>query len=446
MALSILFIDDNESQRDILTGFIKKVGYQVTNCDNGEKGIELVKRNCFSLVITDYKMPGMNGLEVLQEVKRINPEIEVILITAFGTIEDSVSAMKQGAWDYLTKPIDLEELKIKLKKLDNYKQLKTENEILHEQMEERSPNISLVYKSNKMAEVMNLIARVSNSNASVLITGESGTGKEVIAKSIHAGSMRSSQSFIPVNCAAIPETLFESEFFGHEKGAFTGSIKRRHGHFEVSNNGTLFLDEVADIPFNFQVKLLRAIQEKEFQRLGSSQFIKVDVRIISATNQNLEELVKNNQFRADLYFRLNVILIVIPPLRERKEDIPMLVKHFINKYSIQNKRQVESISKEAMDCLMKYNFPGNVRELENIIERSVILSRTNIISCNDISIKAEAESRLSSSPLLEDQVECLEKHLISKMLKETSGNKTAAAKLLGISERVIRYKIIKYKL
>ena len=256
--------------------------------------------------------------------------------------------------------------------------------------------------------------------------------------------MRSSNAFIPVNCAAIPETLFEAEFFGHEKGAFTGSIKRRLGHFEVSDKGTLFLDEVADIPVNFQVKLLRAIQEKEFQRLGSSQFINVDVRIISATNRNIEQLVKEEKFRADLFFRLNVIPIEIPPLRKRKEDIPMLVNHFITKFSKQNNITINNVSKEAMDCLMKYNYPGNVRELENIIERAVILSRGEIITCNDVAIKNEQDIGFSDSPLLDDQVEQLEKRLISATLKETNGNKTAAAKKLGISERVIRYKISKY--
>jgi len=444
--LSVLLIDDNESQREVLTGFIKKSGFHVLSAENGEKGLAIVQNNFIDLVITDFKMPGMNGLEVLRETKKINPEIEVMLITAFGTIEDSVAAMKANAWDYLTKPIDLDELKIKLNKLADYKRLKKENEILNSQITENSPKTELVYQSEKMNAVMNLVARVSNSNASVLITGESGTGKELIAKTIHNSSMRADKPFIPVNCAAIPETLFEAEFFGHEKGAFTGSIKKRYGHFEVSDQGTLFLDEVADIPPNFQVKLLRALQEKEFQRLGSSQFIQVDVRIISATNRNIEEMVKNEEFRSDLFFRLNVIPIHIPPLRERKEDIPLLARHFIDKYNRMDKRAIENISDKAMDCLMKYNYPGNVRELENIIERAVILSRDNVISCNDISIKTETENCFTDSPYLDDQVEYLEKKLILDTLRETGGNKTAAAKKLGISERVIRYKINKYNL
>jgi len=444
--LSILLIDDNESQLEVLAGFIKKIGFEVSTSFCGEKGLEYIKKNYVDLVITDFKMPGMDGLQVLEEVKAINPDIEVMLITAFGTIEDSVDAMKKGAWDYLTKPIDLEELKIKLFKMTNYKRLQKENAVLHARIDERSPKTKLVYKSKAMDEVMNLVSRVCDSNVSVLITGESGTGKELIAKTIHYSSLRVDKPFIPVNCAAIPETLFESEFFGHEKGAFTGSIKRRFGHFEVSDKGTLFLDEVADIPHNFQVKLLRALQEKEFQRLGSSQFIKVDVRIISATNRNIEEMVKTEQFRSDLFFRLNVIPIVIPPLRDRKEDIPLLVDFFMKKYSNLNNRPMESISTQAMDSLMKYSFPGNVRELENLIERAIILSRNPQIQQEDIAIRNDLSSNFSDSPFLEDQVGELERKMISKTLKETGGNKTAAAKILGISERVMRYKVKKYNI
>ncbi|MFP4547461.1 MAG: sigma-54-dependent transcriptional regulator [Fidelibacterota bacterium] len=444
--LSVLLIDDNQSQLEVLAGFIKKLGFHVKTAESGEKGLEIAAQEFINLVITDYKMPGMNGLQVLNALKKINPEIEVMLITAFGTIEDSVAAMKAGAWDYLTKPIDLEELKIKLGKLIDYKRLMRENEVLQAQLNENKPVTKLVYKSKAMDEVMNLVARVSNSTASVLINGDSGTGKELIAKTIHNSSMRANNPFVPVNCAAIPEGLFESEFFGHEKGAFTGSVKKRHGHFEMSDKGTLFLDEVADIPLNFQVKLLRAIQEKEFQRLGSSQFIQVDTRIIAATNRNIDEMVKTGQFRSDLYFRLNVIPITLPSLSERKEDIPMLADHFIQKYNRQNKRKIEGITPEALDCLMKYSFPGNVRELENIIERAVILARGNRISCADISIKSESDSCYSDSPYLDHQVEYLEKNLINSTLQETGGNKTAAAKKLGISERVIRYKIKKYNL
>lgn len=444
MPLSILLIDDNESQLKVLSGFISKIGFTVATAMSGEDGIDYLKGHYIDLVITDFKMPGMDGLQVLAEVKTINPDIEVMLVTAFGTIEDSVAAMKKGAWDYLTKPIDLEELRIKLLKLSNYKQLQRENEILQTRIEERDPVTKLVYKSNAMDSVMNLVSRVCDSNASVLITGESGTGKELIAKTIHHSSLRADAPFIPVNCAAIPETLFESEIFGHEKGAFTGSVKRRLGHFEISDKGTLFLDEVADIPQNFQVKLLRAIQEKEFQRLGSSQFIKVDTRIISATNKNIEKLVKSEAFRSDLFFRLNVIPIEIPPLRDRKEDIPFLTDYFIKKYSQANKRPVNSVSAQAMDALMKYNFPGNVRELENLIERAVILTRSTQIQMEDISIQTELNSYISDSPLLEDRVQSLERQMITKTLKDCSGNKTAAAKILGISERVMRYKVKKY--
>ena len=444
--ISILLIDDNDSQREVLSGFIKKNGYRVITCENGEAGLKEIEKNYFDLVITDYRMPGINGLEVLKSVKDINPEIAVMIITAYGTIEDSVEAMKNGAWDYLCKPIDLDELQIKLKKLDKYNKLVQENQNLRDRLSEENLESAIVYQSSEMEEVMNLIARVSDSSASVLIMGESGTGKELVAKSIHKSSSRASSPFVPVNCAAIPESLFESEFFGHEKGAFTGSHKRRRGHFEISDGGTLFLDEVADIPLNFQVKLLRALQEKEFQRLGSSQIIKTDVRIISATNQDIDKKVNEGTFRSDLFFRLNVIPIKLPPLRVRKDDIPLLINHFIDKYSQLNRQEIENISQEAMDQLMRYNFPGNVRELENIIERAVILSRGSIITCEDIALKSSPESCLTLDRSLDEQVTRLEKRLIQKALKKSGGTKTSAAKKLGISERVIRYKIDKYNI
>lgn len=443
-SLSILLIDDDDSQREVLSGFMKKNDYKVSSYASGEKGLEAVKKNYVDLVITDFKMPGIDGLEVLEKVKKINPEIAVMIITAFGTIEDSVHAMKKGAWDYLSKPIDLDELKFKLKKLNQYKNLLQENENLRSRLSDESIESDIVYKSSEMEEVINMIARVSQSNASVLIMGESGTGKEMVARAIHESSSRSENPFVPVNCAAIPETLFESEFFGHEKGAFTGSHKKHKGHFEISDGGTLFLDEVADIPLNFQVKLLRALQEKEFQRLGSSQIIKTDIRIISATNQNIKQKVKNGEFRSDLFFRLNVIPITIPPLRERKDDIPLLVEHFIDKYARQNGIDVDKITQEAMDSLMRYSFPGNVRELENIIERALILSRDSNITCEDIALKNTQELCEDIDTGLEEQVASLEKSMIKKALQESNNVKTEAARKLKISERVIRYKIKKY--
>ncbi|HMA62028.1 MAG TPA: sigma-54 dependent transcriptional regulator [bacterium] len=443
-SLSILLIDDDDSQREVLSGFMKKNDYKVSSYSSGEKGLEAVKKNYVDLVITDFKMPGIDGLEVLEKVKQINPEIAVMIITAFGTIKDSVHAMKKGAWDYLSKPIDLDELKFKLEKLKQYKNLLRENENLRSRLSDGSIESNIVYQSSEMEEVLNMIARVSQSNASVLIMGESGTGKEMVARAIHVSSPRSENPFVPVNCAAIPETLFESEFFGHEKGAFTGSHKKHKGHFEISDGGTLFLDEVADIPLNFQVKLLRALQEKEFQRLGSSQIIKTDVRIISATNQNIKQKVKNDDFRSDLFFRLNVIPITIPPLRERKDDIPLLVDHFIDKYSRQNGIDVDKITQEAMDSLMRYSFPGNVRELENIIERAVILSRNSHITCEDIALKNTQELCENINGGLEEQVASLEKRMIKKALHDCNNVKTKAARKLKISERVIRYKIKKY--
>jgi len=377
--LAILLIDDDTSHREILSGFLKKLGCQVNSYPSGEEGISALKNRYADVVISDFRMPGMNGLEVLKQVKEINSEIQVIILTAYGTIEDSVEAMKMGAWDYLSKPVDLDELECKLKKISEHKTLKKENEILHLQLPGESVVSDIVYKSKLMDKVLNLVARVSNSQSAILILGESGTGKEMIAKAIHQTSPRKDGPFVVTNCAAIPETLFESELFGREKGAYTGAHESFKGRFEIADGGTLFLDEVADIPYNIQVKLLRFIQEKEFQRLGSTQVIRADVRIISATNIDIEKLVNDGKFRSDLFFRLNVIPIHVPPLRDRREDIPLLVNHFIEKHAKINKRNIKEISSEGLDSLMRYDYPGNVRELENIIERAVILARGSFL-------------------------------------------------------------------
>jgi len=446
LSLSILLIDDDTSHREVLGGFMEKLGCQVDSHESGEKGIATLKNRYVDLVITDFRMPGMNGLEVLKQVKDINSEIQVIILTAYGTIEDSVEAMKNGAWDYLSKPVDLDELELKLQKVAEHNTLKKENEILHFQQPRENVVSDIVYKSKQMEKVLNLVARVSSSQSAILILGESGTGKEMIAKAIHQTSPRKDKPFVVANCAAIPETLFESELFGREKGAYTSANESFKGRFEIADGGTLFLDEVADIPYNIQVKLLRFIQEKEFQRLGSTHVIKSDVRIISATNVDIEQLVKENRFRSDLFFRLNVIPIEVPPLRQRREDIPLLVNHFIHKHTRLNISRVKEISSEGLDLLMRYDYPGNVRELENIIERAVILSRGSIITREDLPLNSSiciGESLAKSMP---DQVADMEKSLIRKALQQADGVQAKAAKLLGITDRMLRYKVKKYNL
>jgi DNA-binding NtrC family response regulator len=441
----ILIIDDEISQRLILSGYLKGKGYDVLEAESGREGIKLAKENAVDIVLTDFKMPDITGLDVLKEIKKFNPETGVVLITAFGTIEDAVNAMKEGAYDYLTKPIELDELDFLVKRMLERRQLISENKLLKEQLSDKYKLSGIIAASKKMEEVLSVAARVADSTASVLIRGESGTGKELIAKAIHFAGPRKDKPFIAVNCAALNENLLESELFGHEKGAFTGADKQRIGRFELADGGTLFLDEVGDLPLSTQVKLLRVLQEQTFERVGSSKTISVDVRVIAATNRDLGILMKEGKFRDDLYFRLNVVTLEIPPLRERKDDIKPLAEFYIKKFSGGGKQ----LSKEAFDALMKYDFPGNVRELENIIQRAVVLSRGGIIAAGDVFSDITSHINESASPDnldLNEQVERLEKKLVMKALDETKGNQSQAAKLLGISERNLRYRLNKWGL
>ncbi len=448
MNTSILIIDDEKPQRESLAGYLKKENFEVLLADSGKSGIEKVKSNLIDIVLTDFKMPDMTGYEVLVEIKKINPGIEVILITAFGNIETAVEAMKAGAFSYLQKPINLDELDILIERVLHSKQIISENKQLKEELGSKFNFENIVYQSKELEEALNIAGRVAKSDAAVLIRGESGTGKELFAKAIHFTSDKKNEPFITVNCAALPETLLESEMFGYEKGAFTGADQKRIGRFEEAKNGTIFIDEVGDISPAMQVKLLRVLQSGEFSRLGSNQVIKTKARIITATNRNLEELIKNNSFREDFYYRINVVSISIPPLRERKSDIPLLIDSFLRKFG-GNKKQ---ISKEALDILIKYNYPGNVRELENIIQRTCVLSRGELISTNDLPLNVKSlktENNYSFfQPRIDDinlQVEALEKEIIQMALKETNGNQSKAAKLLNISERNLRYKLEKMK-
>ncbi len=446
----ILIAEDEKTQRELLEGFLKKEGFSVEAVSNGRDALGKLQGNLFDLALIDFKMPEFDGLQTLREIRKHYPDLPVVMMTAYGTVETAVASMKEGALDYLTKPIDLDELLLMLQKVIERSTLIRENKELKAQLQERYRFAQIVYGSPKMEEVMGLVARVAPSQTTVLIRGESGTGKELIANAIHYASPRSEKPWVKVSCAAIPETLLESELFGHERGAFTGATQRRVGRFEEANGGSIFLDEIGDLSPGTQVKLLRILQDKEFQRLGSNQSLKTDVRVITATHRNLEEAIQKGLFREDLYYRLNVISIILPSLRERKEDIPLLIDHFLKKYSEKNQKSISSISKEATALLLRHDYPGNVRELENLIERAVVLCRGEIITTQDLPfhLKEEKSERLWDSSRKEkslpESLEEIEKVSILNALHQHQGVQTKAAESLGISERVLRYKMKKY--
>ena len=423
--LNILIVEDGRSQREMLRDFLISEGHRVMEAENGEAAIKSVLNSHFDLILLDYKMPGMDGLEVLKEVKRINHEIDVVIITAYGTIETAVEAIKVGAIDYITKPIELDELLILVDRVAERRGLIRENELLKQELGKTGVTAEkIIYKSAQMVELINMASRVSPSRASVLIQGESGTGKELLARLIHQLSPRVHKPIVVVNCGALQENLLESELFGHEKGSYTGASSRRIGRFEEADGGTLFLDEIGELSPSVQVKLLRFLQEREISRLGSNINIAVDVRIISATNRDLEAQVKEGSFREDLFYRLKVVAMSLPPLRERKEDLPALLDHFMDKFARENGKNIQGMTAEARDLLLKYDYPGNVRELVNIMERAVVIARDDYVTVSDLPFKSDsfAESsgkRLSGS--LRDSLEELEKHLISEAMNEGSG-------------------------
>ena len=419
----ILIAEDEKSQRDLLEGFLKKEGFFVDAVTHGREVLQKLKGNFYDIALIDYKMPELDGLQTLREIRRLYPELPVVMMTAYGTVETAVASMKEGALDYLTKPIDLDEVLLIFQKVIERSHLIRENKELRTQLQERYTFHNIVYGSPKMEEVMGLIARVAPSQATVLIRGESGTGKELIAHAIHFASPRSKKPLVKVNCSAIPEPLLESELFGHEKGAFTGASQKRMGRFEEADSGSLFLDEIGDLTPGTQIKLLRILQEKEFQRLGSNLTLKTDVRVIAATHRDLEEALKKAEFREDLYYRLNVISIHLPSLRERKEDIPLLIDYFIKKYSKQNQKTISDISKEARNLLLHYPYPGNVRELENLIERAVVLCRGEVITTQDLPFhlqegKPEIPWKFPKVKTLPESLEEVERDLIVKALHQ----------------------------
>jgi two-component system response regulator HydG len=371
----ILVVDDEESHRIMLRTVLKAEGYQVAEAADGTEAVRAVEQEPFDLILLDIRMTTMDGIEALTEIRRISPLVPVLIMTAYASVKTAVEALKAGAFEYLTKPLDIEELKILIEKALELYQLRAENIALKERLGDRFDFAKIIGRSPKMKEVFDTLSLVAPTDATVLILGESGTGKELVANSIHHNSPRASQPFIKVSCAALPETLLEGELFGHEKGAFTGAIARREGRFQLAHRGTIFLDEVGEMSMTTQTKLLRVLQEKEFEPLGSTRTVKVDVRVIAASNKDLEREVKEGRFREDLFYRLNVVPVSLPALRERKEDIPALAIHFFAVYRDKNKKETKDISRKAMDLLMRYDWPGNIRELENCVERAVILAR-----------------------------------------------------------------------
>ena len=442
----ILVADDEPAQREMVSGFLKKQGFEVIAADSGEKALELFRQDTCDLVLTDQKMANMSGLELLQAVHAINPETPVILITAFGTIEAAVAALKEGAIDYLTKPLNLDELLHRIRQVSDHHRILNENRELREALQERHRIEGIVGESGPMLEVLSMVRRVAPSEATVLIRGESGTGKELIAKAIHFGSPRGRGPLVKVNCAALPEALLESELFGHEKGAFTGAVSSRQGRFELANGGTIFLDEIGDLPLHLQAKLLRVLQEREYEKVGSSRPVKVNVRILAASHRPLEALIKAGQLREDLYYRLNVVTILIPPLRERRSDLSLLIEHFVRRFAEKNGRTIRGLTPEGRDILLRYDYPGNVRELENIIERAVVLTRDDVIASGDLPLTVQEPEIADRDPEtnLTAAVEALERRMIRDALARSDGVQTRAAELLGIGERALRYKLIKY--
>lgn len=449
--LQVLIIEDGQSQREMLKDFLTKEGHRCYEAENGERGIATVRAGYFDLILLDYKMPGMDGLAVLKSIKAINPEIDVVIITAYGTIETAVEAMKAGAIDYITKPIEFDELLLLIEHVAERRTLIRENELMRRELQEKGvTSDKIIYRSARMSELINMAGRIANSRATVLLQGESGTGKELLARLIHQSSGRSYKPFVAVSCGALPETLLESELFGHEKGAFTGAALRRIGRFEEADGGTLFLDEIGEVTPAVQIKLLRFLQEREFQRLGGNLNITADVRIISATNRDLAARVKEGAFREDLFYRLNVVVMSLPPLRERKEDIPLLIDHFLSKYAQANNKRSEGLTSEAQDLLLKYDYPGNVRELENILERAVVIAREDLIALEDLPFRdsdlSELEGTKTEGGILRQSIEDLERKMIVGAMTKSGDHQTRAAEILGLSERMLRYKLKKYGL
>jgi DNA-binding NtrC family response regulator len=442
----ILFVDDDRQILEIVATYLARRGYTVDTVDNGLIALEKIKQNEYLVVFTDLIMPEISGLDLLRTVKKTNPLSEVIIVTGYGTIETAIEALKLGGYDYLQKPINFERLKIMIDRIVEKKQLQLENVLIKRRLKERYNYDQLVGKSPKMQQIYEIIDRISTGSPTVLIQGESGTGKELAANVIHQNSVRRDRPFIPVNCGAITEGLLESELFGHLKGSFTGAIRDTIGLFKAADGGTIFLDEIAEVPPSLQVKLLRVLQERKIRPVGDTRESEVDVRVIAATNKNLEEAIRNKSFRKDLFYRLNVISLNMPPLRDIKEDIPHLVQHFVKKYSNESKRQVPRMAPEAMDLLMRYHWPGNVRQLENVVERAFALGVGE--SIQSVDLPSEIRDTNLAINYNDKNLNLFEneKVLIKRALQQANGNKAEAAKMLGINITTVYRKMEKYRI
>jgi two-component system response regulator HydG len=434
MKTRILVVDDEISHRKMIEAVLAKEGYEIDQADNGQAAIDAIEERFYDLVIMDIRMPRVGGIDALKEIKQISPAIPIIIMTAYASVGSAVDALKSGAYDYLTKPLDIEELKLLVAKALRHQQLEQENIFLKERLNDRFDFSNIIGRSPSMIRLFETVALVAPTEATVLIVGESGTGKELIANAIHQNSPRKDSPFIKVNCAALPETLLESELFGHEKGAFTGAIARKQGRFQLAHNSSIFLDEIAEMAPATQAKILRVLQEREFEPVGGTQTIKVNTRIIAATNKTLEEEIREGRFREDLYYRLNVVTVDVPPLRHRREDIPLLADFFLKPYAKKNRRVINGFTPRATDLLMRYDWPGNVRELENVIERAVIMARGEMITPLEFPIDLQNGRSLKE----------VEKVVILRTLEEVGGNRTHAARILGISRRTLQLKLKEY--
>lgn len=449
---SVLVVDDEPGMREFLEIMLTKEGYEVSIASNGEEAIEKIGKESFDLAIVDIQMPGINGIEVLRNTREKNYNTTIIMITAFASHESAIEAMKLGAYDYITKPFKIDEIKLVIKKSLDKNVLEKENTRLKKELDTKYGFENFIGSSNSIQQIFSLINRVSELNVNVLISGESGTGKELVARAVHYSGSRKDGPFIPVNCGAIPETLIESEFFGHSKGAFTGAMRDKKGLFEEANGGTIFLDEIGDLPIHLQVKLLRVLEEKKVRPLGKTESVSIDVRIISATNKNLEQEIMDNKFREDLFYRLNVIKVAMPPLRERKDDIPMLAHHFLHKFATEMDKKITGISNEALEELEKYHYPGNIRELENIIARCVALETNEIIKKDSLpKLNTEGDyidltDTLNAKDSIDLVLGDVEKQIIENALKSSRGNKSETAKMLGITLRSLRYRLAKHRI
>ena len=448
MKSKILIVDDEPAHLKMLEAVLSAEGFEVRKADDGQTAITAVEERFYDLILMDVRMNRVGGIEALKRIKELSPGIPVIMMTAYASVNTAVDALKSGAYDYLTKPLDIDELKILVHKALRHQQLEKENIFFKEQLKDRFDFSNIIGQSPAMLQLFETISLVAPADATVLITGESGTGKELIANAIHQNSLRREKPMIKVNCAALPETLLESELFGHEKGAFTGAMARRQGRFQLAHKGTIFLDEIAEMASSTQAKILRVLQEREFEPVGGSSTVKVDTRVIVATNKDLKSEIQEGRFREDLYFRVNVVMLNVPPLRERSEDVPLLAEFFLKKYAEKNRRLIKGFTPLATDLLMRHDWPGNVRELENITERSVIMARGDIITPDELPETLRSLDLDSKTPGIDlspgRSLKAVEKEMILRTLEDAGGNRTHAAKILGISRRTLQLKLKEY--